>query len=140
MTAPSAAWAFWQWQGSPLDKDLFNGTVDQLRELADMEERVITTTITVWPAKRQGSYPASTRRFAATSPHAELSKLMVAGTSWVDAQVVIDQAGVPHGSFLRFVDAAGKPRFLVASFSVTLADVPPDPRTLIIDQIRKLVA
>lgn len=32
--APSVPWAFWQWQGSPLDRNYFNGTIEQLRALA----------------------------------------------------------------------------------------------------------
>ena len=36
-TPPSRHWNFWQYQGSPLDKDRFNGTVAQLRALAHPE-------------------------------------------------------------------------------------------------------
>lgn len=32
-TPPSNLWLFWQWQGSPLDRDVFNGTADKLRQL-----------------------------------------------------------------------------------------------------------
>ncbi len=33
-TPPSGPWAFWQFQGSPLDRDRFNGTLAQLRSMA----------------------------------------------------------------------------------------------------------
>lgn len=33
-TAPRRPWAFWQYQGSPLDRDRFSGTADQLGALA----------------------------------------------------------------------------------------------------------
>jgi len=33
--APVRAWTFWQWQGSPLDKDYFNGTLADLLRLAN---------------------------------------------------------------------------------------------------------
>jgi GH25 family lysozyme M1 (1,4-beta-N-acetylmuramidase) len=32
--APNITWAFWQWQGSPLDRNKFNGDLDALRSLA----------------------------------------------------------------------------------------------------------
>lgn len=35
-TPPSIPWAFWQWQGSPLDRDYYNGTLDSLRALAGL--------------------------------------------------------------------------------------------------------
>jgi hypothetical protein len=32
--APTRKWTFWQWQGSPLDRDRFNGTLADLHKLA----------------------------------------------------------------------------------------------------------
>ena len=34
---PSRKWTFWQWQGKPLDRDRFNGTLADLRALAGTE-------------------------------------------------------------------------------------------------------
>lgn len=35
--APTVPWAFWQWVGSPLDRDYYNGSEAQLRALAQLE-------------------------------------------------------------------------------------------------------
>jgi hypothetical protein len=43
---PSMGWTFWQYQGSPLDKNRFNGSLEELRALAggpDMAQAAITT-------------------------------------------------------------------------------------------------
>lgn len=36
-TPPDMTWAFWQWQGSPLDRDKFNGDITKLRQLIPQE-------------------------------------------------------------------------------------------------------
>jgi len=41
-TPPNMPWAFWQWQGSPLDRDMFNGDHTALRKLAQEAEMTPT--------------------------------------------------------------------------------------------------
>ena len=43
---PTIPWTFWQYQGSPLDKDVFNGTLAELRAFAGKEVDVIPAPIT----------------------------------------------------------------------------------------------
>lgn len=37
-TPPKVPWAIWQFQGSPLDSDVFNGTLDQLKAMAGVDQ------------------------------------------------------------------------------------------------------
>lgn len=136
-TAPPARpYAFWQWQGSPLDRDWFNGTPLQLSALSGKKEEMNVTT-TIWPKQRAGSYAALTRRFDPTAPFKELAKAAVALVTNFDAQVLIDWTGTPHGTYLRVITPAGAPLFLVPAKDVNLLPVAPDP---LIEKVRALEA
>lgn len=45
-TAPTRHWDLWQYRGSPADLDRFDGTLDELRELAGQEAQMVPLPIT----------------------------------------------------------------------------------------------
>src|SRR5512146_45480 len=42
-TPPTNKWAFWQWQGSPIDRDYWNGDLDSLHRFAGRSVPVVTS-------------------------------------------------------------------------------------------------
>lgn len=65
---PRTAWSFWQWQGSPLDRDVFNGTIAQLRSMAGLADATVPEAARLAAAiKKNAAYlankPADTRPY-----------------------------------------------------------------------------
>lgn len=129
-------WAFWQYQGSPLDRDKFNGTKAQLLALAGraptppkedlggrgaaaskpeaVEDDVIVVTIEKFPFPRTfTSSGPQLRRFTASE---ELAPIEGAYTATVDATVAIESKGVPHGTgFLRLASGGSVGKYILTA-------------------------
>jgi hypothetical protein len=99
------------------------------------QEEDVKVTITEFARTKKGVYLAGVRRFRSVDPYDEFSPLGTSGTAQLDAQVVIEQTGVPHGTFLRV--AGTVPTYLVPAASVTnLAEVP-DPNAALVGVLQK---
>ena len=125
---PARKWAFWQYQGSPLDLDRFNGDRAALLRFAgrtpapvqppeDPAVRVVTVTITAWPP-RSFTAAGPLRRFSAT---AEMTPIPGPYTATVDGDVVIaGNTSAPTGSgFYRLAAGGSAGRYILAA-QVTL--------------------
>ena len=62
-SAPPIPWAFWQYQGSPLDKDVFNGTLAELRAFAAGKEADVTPAPITDPTSKEVRIPAGASIF-----------------------------------------------------------------------------
>lgn len=117
-------WTVWQNTGErPTggDGDLFNGDAAALARFLGRSD--VDRTITQWPAPRPVTVNAPLERFDDTRPHAKLPSKLAPGRYTADAQYLIEQTGVPHGTFVR-VATGPQGRCLVAEADVELGAVP----------------
>jgi hypothetical protein len=91
--APRRHWSFWQWQGTPLDRDRFNGTLDELKRM------VAPTPVpeTLMPIYVQHDRPGMLTVKAGTTVHGYQPK--ADGTGW---QVIQTWTSKPGDSTARF--------------------------------------
>lgn len=146
---PSRNWTFWQYRGSPLDRDRFIGSEAELRALASTlpdtatEDTVTTITVTKYETPRAVSGANVTLYLPDGSSRsvASLESLAVG-----DATIEQSDGKAPHGS--GWVKLGKKPwaGWFVAAAAVTVAAAPPPPPTnaeavrAVLDELAPVIA
>lgn len=103
-----------------------------------VEDKDLNVTITEYARRKAALLPDGARSFAAVAPYDELTALPAGWKGEADAQVVIEQTGVPHGTFVRLITGPTGRR-LVPATKVTLTDQP-DPTAALSAEVAALQA
>lgn len=135
-TPPKKPWTFWQYRGSPLDLDYFDGTIDQLRILGDSNMYAIVNATLLEPANPRhwivakgvtlnGYDPAQPNKVVRTFTFTDVSGAStdaLVNVTWVGA----GSPPIPRGGpFLRVVDGYFNGLLIPANMVQLASPIPP---------------